>query len=291
MDGRRVHGGGHNEQHSERVARSGGRSSAVIVRPRSVLVKRPDAVNGPIPGVSPNGELFRVRGSCFFDRMAERELMTWDGSTTGADATIRVLVADDHPAVRAGLVAVIAEQPDFTLVAQAENGARAVALYGEFRPDVALMDLCMPVMDGIEAIRRIVRTFPAARILAITTFEGDGDIRRALDAGARGYLLKDMLLTDVLGAIRAVHRGHRVIPPPGAARLAEATALNDLTDRELEVLRLVARGLSNREVARAIGRTNETVKIHLKNIFEKLGVAARTEAVTLALALGLLHLD
>ena len=204
---------------------------------------------------------------------------------------IRVLVADDHPVVRAGLGAVIAEQDDLELVAEAENGANAVALFRDHRPDVALMDLRMPVMDGVEAIRTITTEFPDARILALTTYEGDADIRRALEAGASGYLLKDMLLTVVLTAVRAVHRGERVIPIPVAARLAEFPERSDLTDREAEVLQLVARGLSNKEVARAIGRTDETVKIHLKNAFAKLAVTDRTEAVTVALTRGLIHLD
>ena len=204
---------------------------------------------------------------------------------------IRVLVADDHPVVRAGLAAVIAEEVDLELVAQAENGERGVALFREHRPDVVLMDLRMPIMDGVQAIRTITAQFPAARILALTTYEGDADIRRALEAGARGYLLKDMLLTDVITAIRAVRRGDRVIPTAVAARLAEFPERSDLTERELEVLQLVARGLSNKQVARAIGRTDETVKIHLKNMFAKLGVADRTEAVTIALARGLIHLE
>jgi DNA-binding NarL/FixJ family response regulator len=204
---------------------------------------------------------------------------------------IRVLVADDHPVVRAGLSAVITEQSDLELVAEAENGARAVALFREHRPDVALMDLRMPVMDGVEAIRTITTEFPDARILALTTYEGDADIRRALEAGASGYLLKDMLLTEVLTAVRAVHRGERVIPIAVAARLAEFPERSDLTEREAEVLQLVARGLSNKEVARAIGRTEETVKIHLKNVFAKLAVADRTEAVTVAMTRGLIHLD
>jgi DNA-binding NarL/FixJ family response regulator len=204
---------------------------------------------------------------------------------------IRVLVADDHPVVRAGLGAVIAEQSDLELVAEAENGERAVALAREHRPDVTLMDLRMPVMDGVEAIRAITTEFPDARILALTTYEGDADIRRALEAGASGYLLKDMLLTEVLTAVRAVHRGERVIPIAVAARLAEFPEQSDLTEREAEVLQLVARGLSNKEVARAIGRTDETVKIHLKNAFAKLAVADRTEAVTVALTRGLIHLD
>ena len=124
-------------------------------------------------------------------------------SSEGTDR-IRVLVADDHPVVRTGLAAVIAQEPDLLLVAQAENGERAVALFREHQPDVCLMDLRMPLMDGVEAIRRITEEFPAARILALTTYEGDADIRRALEAGARGYLLKDMLLTDVIAAIRTV---------------------------------------------------------------------------------------
>jgi DNA-binding NarL/FixJ family response regulator len=205
--------------------------------------------------------------------------------------TIRVLVADDHPVVRTGLTAVLVQQADLKLVAEAENGARAVELYREHQPDVCLMDLRMPVMDGVEAIRTITSEFPNARILALTTYEGDADIRRALEAGARGYLLKDMLLTEVIRAVRAVHSGERVIPHAVAARLAEFPERSDLTERELEVLQLVARGLSNKEAARAIGRTDETVKIHLKNVFAKLGVADRTEAVTVALTRGLIHLD
>ena len=211
--------------------------------------------------------------------------------SSNINGSIRILVADDHPVVRTGLTAVLAQQPDLELVGEAENGERAVALYREHHPDVCLMDLRMPVMDGVEAIRTITTEFPSARILALTTYEGDADIRRALEAGARGYLLKDMLLTDVIRAVRAVHGGERVIPNAVAARLAEFPERSDLTERELEVLQLVARGLSNKQTARAIGRTDETVKIHLKNVFAKLGVADRTEAVTVALTRGLIHLD
>jgi DNA-binding NarL/FixJ family response regulator len=176
-------------------------------------------------------------------------------------------------------------------VAEAEDGARAVALYREHRPDVVLMDLRMPVLDGVRAIRTILLEFPDARVLALTSYEGDGDIRRALEAGARGYLLKDMLLSDVVHAIRAVARGERVLPATVVARLVASGRRDDLTDRELEVLALVARGLSNKAVAHAIGRTDETAKLHLKNIFTKLGVTDRTEAVTDALTRGLIHLD
>jgi DNA-binding NarL/FixJ family response regulator len=221
----------------------------------------------------------------------EKNPMARDERSSNADGKIRVLVADDHPVVRTGLAAVLVQESDLELVAEAENGERAVELYREHRPDVCLMDLRMPVMDGVEAIRAITTEFPAARILALTTYEGDADIRRALEAGARGYLLKDMLLTDVIRAVRAVRRGDRVIPNAVAARLAEFPERSDLTERELEVLQLVARGLSNKDVARVIGRTDETVKIHLKNTFAKLGVADRTEAVTVALTRGLIHLD
>jgi DNA-binding NarL/FixJ family response regulator len=217
--------------------------------------------------------------------MSEKERPTYAGGS------IRVLVADDHPVVRTGLAAVLGQQPDLTLVAEAENGERAVALYREHRPDVCLMDLRMPVLDGVGAIRAITGEFPDARILALTTYEGDADIRRALDAGAMGYLLKDMLLTDLIRAIHSAHRGERVIPSAVAVRLAEFPERSELTERELEVLQFVARGLSNKQVARAIGRTDETVKIHLKNMFAKLGVADRTEAVTVAIARGLIHLD
>lgn len=206
-------------------------------------------------------------------------------------APIRVLVADDHPVVRNGLAGVIAQQPELALVAEAANGRQALERFREHRPDVVLMDLRMPDMDGVSAIEAIRAEFPDAHILALTTYEGDVDIHRALEAGARGYLIKDMLLTDVLSAIRAVHRGERVIPMAVAAKLAEFTPRTDLTQREVEVLQLVARGLSNRDVAGIIGRTDETVKVHLKNIFAKLGVADRTEAVTLAFSRGILHLD
>jgi DNA-binding NarL/FixJ family response regulator len=214
-----------------------------------------------------------------------------DDKARPAGVPIRVLVADDHPVVRNGLAGVIAQQPELALVAEAADGRQALERFREHLPDVVLMDLRMPDMDGVSAIKAIRAEFPDARILALTTYEGDVDIHRALEAGARGYLIKDMLLTDVLGAIRAVHRGERVIPAAVAAKLAVFTPRIDLTTREVEVLELVAKGLSNRDVAGIIGRTDETVKVHLKNIFSKLGVADRTEAVTLALSRGILHLD
>jgi DNA-binding NarL/FixJ family response regulator len=205
--------------------------------------------------------------------------------------TIRVMTADDHPIVRAGLAAVIGEESDLQFVGEAGDGAQAVALFRAQRPDVTLMDLRMPVLDGVGAIKAIRSEFPDARIVALTTYEGDTDIHRALAAGAVGYLLKEMLPTAVIDAIRAVHRGQRVIPPVVAGRLAEYTPRVELTEREREILEYVARGFSNKDIARAIGRTDETVKIHLKSVFAKLGAADRTEAVTVALQRGIIHLD
>jgi two-component system NarL family response regulator len=206
-------------------------------------------------------------------------------------ARVTVLTADDHPLIRSGLAAVIDAQPDMAVVGEATNGEEALERFRELRPDVVLMDLRMPVMDGLAAIRAIVSEFPTARIVALTTYDGDEDIHRALEAGAKGYLLKDMLRTEVLHAIRAVHRGQRVIPAPVAARLAEYTPRIELTPRETEVLRLVAKGFSNRRIGEILGRTEGTVKVHLKNILEKLGVDDRTEAVTVALQRGILHLE
>jgi DNA-binding NarL/FixJ family response regulator len=205
--------------------------------------------------------------------------------------TIRVLTADDHPVVRAGIRAMIANELDMTVVAEAGDGAEAVALYAEHSPDVVLMDLRMPRMDGVAAARQILAAHPEARIVALTSYEGDADIYRALDAGAYGYLIKDMLGTEVIGAVRTAAAGRRVIPPDIAGRLAEFTPRVDLTEREVEVLRLAAMGLRNRGIARAIGRTEETVKVHLKHVMAKLGVEGRTEAVTLALKRGIIHLE
>jgi DNA-binding NarL/FixJ family response regulator len=218
---------------------------------------------------------------------------TLSGATPPADdrAPIRVIAADDHPMVRAGLAAVIGAESDMEFVGEAATGQEAVALYREHRPDVVLMDLRMPGGDGLTATRAILGEFPAARIVVLTTYDGDEDIHRALTAGAKGYLLKDMLRTRVLQTIRAVHRGSRVIPAEIAARLAEHLPRHQLSEREVEVLELVAKGLSNRDIARVIGRAEETVKVHLKNIFAKLGVEDRTEAVTTALQRGILHID
>lgn len=204
---------------------------------------------------------------------------------------IRVLIADDHPALRAGLAAVIVAESDMLVAGQADTGEQAVLLYREQRPDVVLMDLRMPILGGVEATQRIRAEFPDARILALTTYQGDADIARALDAGARGYLLKHMLMTEVIAAVRAVRQGEWVIPPAVAASLARHRANDHLTPRELEVVELMTRGLSNKEIASAIGRTDETVKIHLKSVFAKLKVTTRTEAVRVALTRGLVHIE
>ncbi|HEY4305374.1 MAG TPA: response regulator transcription factor [Gemmatimonadaceae bacterium] len=204
---------------------------------------------------------------------------------------LRILTADDHPIVRTGLAALIATVPDFCVAGEASDGAQAVALFVALRPDVVLMDLRMPNMDGAAAIRAILTVAPQARIVALTTYDGDADIYRALDAGACGYLLKDTLGRGVIGAIRDAAAGRRVIPPAVAGRLAEYTPRIDLTPREVEILRFTAKGLRNKEIARVISRADDTVKVHLKNIMAKLGVGDRTEAVTVAIQRGIIHID
>jgi len=202
----------------------------------------------------------------------------------------RIMTVDDHPIFRDGLAALISIYSDFELVAEAGDGAEAIVQYRQHLPDVTLMDLGLPVMGGAKATAVIRSEFPDARVIVLTTFEGDGDIHRALEAGARGYLLKDSVRTQVADAIRAVHRGGRVVPAAVAQKLAEHTPRVSLTERELEVLALLARGLSNKEIADAIGRTEATVKVHVLHVLSKLGVDDRTSAVTVALKRGLIHL-
>lgn len=211
--------------------------------------------------------------------------------TDPVTSPITILTADDHPLIRTGLAAVIGAEPGLQVVAEAANGEEAIEAYARSRPDIVLMDLRMPVMDGLTATHAILADDPNARIIVLTTYDGDEDIHRALAAGARGYLLKDMMRTELLNVIRTVRGGQRGIPAPVAARLAEHTPRIGLTPRELEVLRLVAEGLSNAQVAERIGRTEGTVKVHLKNILQKLDVKDRTEAVTTALRRGFIHLD
>jgi two-component system NarL family response regulator len=184
----------------------------------------------------------------------------------------------------------VATEADLDLVGEARNGAEAVALFEAARPDVVLMDLQMPEVGGVDAIRAIRAVDPEARVIALTTYVGDADIHRALSAGACAYLIKDALVEQLVSAIRSAAAGRRVIPAPVAMKLAEFTPREDLTAREREVLQHVANGLGNREIAQAIGRSAETVKTHLESIFQKLGARDRAHAVTVALRRGFIHL-
>jgi DNA-binding NarL/FixJ family response regulator len=204
---------------------------------------------------------------------------------------IRVLVVDDHFVVRMGLRAVIDAEPDMAVVAEANGGERAVQLFREHNPDITLMDLRMPLTSGVEATRAIREDSPNARVIVLTTYDGDEDIFRALNAGARAYLLKDVSREELLDVIRSVHAGQRRIPPAIGARLAESMPRSELTPRELEVLGLVVRGLSNRKIGDALSITEGTVKIHMNNILSKMGVEDRTQAATTAVRRGIIHLD
>jgi DNA-binding NarL/FixJ family response regulator len=205
-------------------------------------------------------------------------------------STIRVMVVDDHPIYRDGLAALLTLHADLALVAEAGNGVEAIAQYREHLPDVTLMDLSMPRMEGAAAIEAITTEFPKARIVALTTYEGDADIYRALEAGARGYLLKDVLRNELADAIRTVHHGGQVLPAAVAQRLASFTPRVELTARELEVVELMAQGLRNKDIAQAIGRSEATVKVHVLHILSKLGARDRTEAITVALRRGIIRL-
>src|SRR5580704_6547693 len=204
---------------------------------------------------------------------------------------VRVLVVDDHPLMRTGIAAMLNREADITVVGEAGDGREAIERYRQLRPAVTLMDLRMPELDGIGAIEAIIREFPDARIVVLTTYEGDVDIHRALVAGASGYLLKGMIGAEVVSATRAVARGERVIPSAVAKRLAEHTPRVDLTEREQTVLTLVAKGLRDKDIARVIGRTEHTAKVHVKSILAKVGAADRTEAVSIAIARGYLHAE
>ena len=205
-------------------------------------------------------------------------------------ARIRILTADDHHLIRAGVASFLATEPELTVVAEAANGEEALERYREARPDVVLMDLSMPVMDGLAATRAILQEFPDARIIVLTTYTGDEDIHQALNAGAMGYLVKDMMVAEVVKAIRQVMAGHRGIPPVVAATLAGHTPRIALTPRETEVISLMSEGLTNAQIAGRIGRTEETVKVHVKNILQKLDARDRTAAVTIAARRGFIRL-
>jgi DNA-binding NarL/FixJ family response regulator len=206
-------------------------------------------------------------------------------------APIRILTADDHHLIRAGVASFLATEPELEVVAEAANGEEALEKYRELRPDLVLMDLSMPVMDGLAATRAILEEFPDARIVVLTTYAGDEDIHRALDAGALGYLVKDMMAAEIFKMIRLVMSGRRGIPPAVAATLAEHTPRIPLTPRETEVLSLIATGMTNAEIATRIGRTEETVKVHVKNILQKLHARDRTEAVTVAARRGFIRIS
>jgi len=206
------------------------------------------------------------------------------------DRKIRILVADDHYIVRMGLVALVNTEPDMEVVAEAADGAQAIELFAKFSPDLALIDARMPVKTGFEATVEIRKRFPNASILMLTAFDGDADIRKALEAGVQGYVLKSSTGDKLIPALRAVAAGERWVPKEVADRLASRNSFEQLSARELQVLNQLAKGLANKQIAEALNITEYTVKDHLKNILAKLRVADRTEAVTVALRRGIIQL-
>ena len=203
---------------------------------------------------------------------------------------IRVFSVDDHPLLRQGIAAVINNETDMVMVAQASTGREAIQMFREHRPDVTLMDLRMPDLSGIDALSAILAEFPDARIVMLTTFEGDIEIQRSLAAGARGYVLKSMPPKDLVEVVRQVHAGKKRIPPEVAAQLAEHLGDEQLTEREIDVLQQVAGGNRNRDIADHLLISEETVKVHVKHIMEKLGAADRTAAVAIAVRRGIIQL-
>lgn len=203
---------------------------------------------------------------------------------------IRVFSVDDHPLLREGIAAVVNNQPDMLMVAQASTGGEAVQMFRQHRPDVTLMDLRLPDMSGIDALIAIRAEAPDARVIMLTTFEGDVEIRRALTAGARGYLLKSNPPTEMVETIRHVHAGRKAIPPQIAAHLAEHISDETLTEREIDVLRHIAGGNRNRDIGERLFISEETVKVHVKHIMEKLGASDRTQAVAIAVRRGIIQL-
>ena len=207
-----------------------------------------------------------------------------------AKSPIRILTVDDHPLLREGIAAVLGSESDLALVAQASNGREAIEQFRVHRPDVTLMDLQMPEMNGVDAILGIRKDFPDARIIVLTTYGGDAQAVRAFDAGACGYLLKSMVRKDLVETIRTVHGGKKRIPPEIALEMAEHHSDDSLTQREIEVLLEVAAGNSNKMIASRLAVSEETVKAHMKNILSKLGANDRTHAVTIALKRGIIDI-
>jgi two-component system NarL family response regulator len=202
-----------------------------------------------------------------------------------------VLVVDDHALVRAGVVKIISNEADLHVIAEAANEAEAVEAFEKYRPEVTLLDLRMPIMEGAEAVRRIREIDPQARVIVLTTYDTDGDITRALRAGAKAYALKDISAEELVGCIRDVLAGKTYLAPAAAATLAEGMAHVQVTPRELATLKLMSDGKSNKEIAVVLGISERTVKSHLGHLFEKLGVTSRTEAVKVATRRGLVRLD
>jgi DNA-binding NarL/FixJ family response regulator len=205
-------------------------------------------------------------------------------------SAIRVLLVDDHPIVKQGLAAIINKESDMTVIGQARNGIEAIELFRQTQPDVTLMDLRMPQMGGVEAITAICAEFNTARIIVLTTYDGDEDIYRGLRAGSKGYLLKDCKPNELRTAIRTVHSGQQYIPPHVGAKLAQRMNNPELTDRELEVLQLVAQGMSNLQISAALNITESTVKSNINSILSKLDAKDRTQATIIALRRGISNL-
>jgi DNA-binding NarL/FixJ family response regulator len=204
---------------------------------------------------------------------------------------ISIACVDDHPLVRKGVAAILATEPELKLIAEGENADQAVEVFRRTRPDVMLLDLRLPDRTGVEVTKEIRREFPDARIIALTSYDGDQDIYRALEAGVRGYLLKEMVHTEIIRAIRTVHQGKRFIPPEVSQQLSGYFPEVALTPREAEVLLWVARGLGNKEIGEQIGAAAGTVKAHIQNILGKLEAKDRTHAVTIAVQRGIIHLN
>ena len=210
--------------------------------------------------------------------------------TNSGPTPIRLMLVDDHPVLRQGVAALVEDESDIKIVAQASNGREAVQLFREHQPDITLMDLQMPEMCGVDAMIAIRSQFPEARFIVLTTYSGDVQVMRALKAGARAYLLKNTLHKELLDTIRAVHAGQRRMTPEAAVEIAEHVTDDSLTSREIDVLRLIAAGNANKQVAVQLAITEETVKGYVKNILAKLGANDRTHAVTIGLKRGIIEL-